>query len=443
MKTVEVNFDGLVGPTHAYSGLALGNVASKKNIHTVSYPLEAALQGLKKMRVLQQLGIPQGVLPPHERPFFPVLRKLGFQGSDEKILQEVFNASPQFFWDIYSASSMWAANCATVSPSVDTHDKKVHFTPANLFTFFHRAIETETTKTILERIFNDPNYFIIHDPLPRHSNFSDEGAANHHRFCKNYNDPGFHLFAYGRAGESVENLQYPARQALQASQAIARLHQLPLERCFFIKQNLGAIQQGVFHNDVISVGNENVFLYHLDAFQDIKSFEHFIQTKLQPDFYCIPISSDQITVTELVRSYLFNSQIVTISENNMAIIVPKESAEGAAKAVLEAVLAIDNPIKTVHFVDCHQSMLNGGGPACLRLRVVLTEAELKACHQGVFLTDALYERLVVWVKKHYRDRLYHEDLRDPSLLRESQEALDELTAILGLGSIYHFQKYHS
>ena len=84
-------------------------------------------------------------------------------------------------------------------------------------------------------------------------------------------------------------------------------------------------------------------------------------------------------------------------------------------------------------------MRNGGGPACLRLRVVLTERELSAMHQGVLLTDQLSERLVKWVHTHYRDRLAPDDLKDPNLLRESREALNDLTGILGLGSVYSFQ----
>ena len=442
MKTIEVNFDGLVGPTHGYSGLSLGNMASEKNSHRVSNPREAALQGLKKMKFLQTLGIPQGVFPPHERPYLPVLRQLGFTGGDEKILTDTFKASPQLFWDVFAASAMWTANAATVTPSVDAQDGLVHFTPANLHTFFHRSLEASLTHKILEKFFSNKQYFKVHDPLPAHDHFSDEGAANHHRFCSQYGSLGMHLFVYGRSAEDKEkffNQHYPARQTLEASRAIVRLHRINPEQCFFARQNPEAIQQGVFHHDVVSVGNENVFLYHEEAFADLEVFLQFCQKKLNQYFYFFPVSSRNLSLKEAVKSYLFNSQIVTVSPGEMALIAPQESQEGSAKAVLLAILAADNPIKTLHFVDCHQSMLNGGGPACLRLRVVLTEAELKACKPSVMLDDFLYERLVKWVKKHYRDRLSHGDLHDPRLLEESYTALDELTQLLDLGTLYNFQ----
>jgi succinylarginine dihydrolase len=443
MKTVEVNFDGLVGPTHGYSGLSLGNMASEKNVKRISNPRLAALQGLKKMKLLQELGIAQGIFPPHERPYLPALRQLGFTGRDEKILIDTFKVSPKLFWDVFAASSMWTANAATVAPSADTQDNLVHFTPANLHTFFHRSLESSMTHKILEKIFSNKECFKVHDPLPSHDNFSDEGAANHHRFCSQYGSLGAHLFVYGRSAADKEiffNQRYPARQTLEASRAIARLHQLEPTQCFFARQNPEAIQQGVFHHDVISVGNENVFLYHEKAFADLENFLEFFQKKLNQDFYFFPVLSKQLSLSDAVQSYLFNSQIVTVSPGHMALIAPGESQEGPAKAVLTAILAADNPIKTLHFVDCHQSMLNGGGPACLRLRVVLTEAELKACKPSVMLDDILYERLVKWVEKHYRDRLSHEDLHDPHLLQESYTALDELTQMLELGALYNFQQ---
>jgi succinylarginine dihydrolase len=54
-------------------------------------------------------------------------------------------------------------------------------------------------------------------------------------------------------------------------------------------------------------------------------------------------------------------------------------------------------------------------------------------------TPALGAELVAWVERHYRDRLVPADLCDPALARESFTALDELTGILRLGSIYDFQ----
>ena len=55
------------------------------------------------------------------------------------------------------------------------------------------------------------------------------------------------------------------------------------------------------------------------------------------------------------------------------------------------------------------------------------------------MNDALFKTLNQWVDQHYRDELTQDDLADPDLLIESRTALDELTRILGLGSVYYFQ----
>ncbi len=443
-KTLEVNFDGLVGPTHNYAGLALGNLASEKNAYKTSNPLKAALQGLNKMRLLMSLGVSQAVFPPHERPFMPFLRGLGFEGNEAKILKTAYQKFPKIFRAAYSASSMWAANSATVTPSADSGDHRVHFTPANLVCNLHRSLEPAMHYKVLKKIFSDPQYFIVHPPLFSHLDFADEGAANHNRFCTGYGNKGYHLFVYGRNGSEKKCVfpkRYPARQSLEASEAIMRLHQLDPNRVFFIKQNPRIIDEGVFHNDVISLVNQNVFLYHQSAFQTVKpSFLDFLKQKFS-HLYLIPISALEISVKAAVKSYLFNSQLVTLKSGKMALIAPLESKERpVAYGVLSRILAEDNPIQVLHFVDCGQSMQNGGGPACLRLRVVLTKEELYACKANVFLNEALYSQLLTWVRKFYRDRLSIKDLLDPALLQESYTALDELTRILKLGTIYNFQK---
>lgn len=443
MKTMEVNFDGLVGLTHHYAGLSDGNFASKAHGGEISNPREAALQGLEKMRFLMNLGIRQGVFPPHDRPAILLLKNLGFTGNNAKILADTYRVAPELFKSIYSASGMWTANAATVTPSQDSGDGKVHFTPANLNTFFHRAIEAKTTTQYLKKIFSDNRHFVIHDPLFSHPNFSDEGAANHNRFCLESRSQGVHVFVYGKNKHDLHNFlpqKNPARQTLAASEAIARLHQLDPTKVLFLKQNPLVVDEGIFHNDVISVGNQNVFLYHELAFEDSTLVTDFLTRAFPDKFYLIPIRNEQLTVAEAVKSYLFNSQIVTLPAGGMAIIAPLECQAGRPHDILQQLVAGDYPIKAAHFVSCHQSMDNGGGPACLRLRVVLTEVELKACHPGVILDNTLYPRLVTWVKKHYRDRLMTKDLLDPALLDENHTALDELTGILGLGSLYSFQQ---
>jgi succinylarginine dihydrolase len=444
MKAYEVNFDGLVGLTHNYSGLSYGNTASMASAHHVSNPKEAAKQGLRKMKSLHDLGLKQGILLPQERPDVHTLRRLGFGGSDAEVIRKASRESPKVFAACCSASSMWAANAATVSPSADTADGKVHFTPANLASNIHRALETETTGRILRAIFANEHHFKHHTPLPRTDPFCDEGAANHTRLCSAYGEPGIELFVYGRhafGGSGSLPKKFPARQAFEASESIARLHGLPAEKVVFIRQNPDVIDSGVFHNDVIAVGNQNVFFYHEKAFVNAEQMRVDIQRGFgEKVLHFVEVEDSQVGVHEAVESYLFNSQLVTLNNGDMMLIIPTE-CEGSKSVweYLQELIQRNTPVKHVMSFNLRQSMRNGGGPACLRLRVVLNEQELAALNPKVLMDDRLYEQLNQWVDKHYRDRLHIEDLGDPELLREGRAALDELTQIFALGSIYPFQ----
>ena len=444
MKATEANFDGLVGPTHNYAGLSWGNVASQSNVRSDSNPRQAALQGLAKMKALADRGYVQGVLPPHERPHLPTLRKLGFAGTDAQVLAAVARDNPVLLSAVSSASSMWTANAATVSPSADTLDGRVHFTPANLNAKFHRSIEHEITGRMLQAIFSDERYFAHHPALPAVGQFGDEGAANHTRFCGDYGEPGVELFVYGRQAfdeRTPRPLKYPARQTLEASQAIARLHGLDQSRLVLAQQQPEAIDAGVFHNDVIAVGNGNVLFYHEMAFLHEDEVLAELRQKLTgTDLQPVRVATDQVGLQDAVSSYLFNSQLLAREDGRMQLLVPQECRETASvSAYLDQLVASDGPIAGVDVFDLNQSMRNGGGPACLRLRVVLTEVERQATAPGVLMNDSLYGRLTDWVERHYRDRLSQDDLADPKLLEESRTALDELTRILGLGNIYEFQ----
>lgn len=444
MKAFEVNFDGLVGPTHNYAGLSVGNVASLNNAAQASNPKEGAKQGLQKMKALHDMGLKQALLPPLERPDVFTLRKLGFGGSDDNVLKQAYQQAPQVFVATCSASSMWTANACTVSPSADTMDKKVHFTAANLANKFHRSIESPTTSRILQSIFNNPEHFVHHDPLPLGDHFGDEGAANHTRFCDSYEQPGVEFFVFGKYAfdnSKPAPTKYPARQTFEASQAIARLHQLDSSKTVIAQQNPSVIDQGVFHNDVISVGNGNVLFYHQQAFLNTGDvFKQIKQAYGDKPFYFVEVPDASVSVQDAVNTYLFNSQLVTLPDGSMALIAPGECEENSrVKQYLDQLVEQDNPISQVKIYDVKQSMRNGGGPACLRQRVVLTEQELTAANQHVFMNDQLFNTLNNWVDKHYRDRMNDSDLADPQLLIESRTALDELTQILQLGSIYPFQ----
>lgn len=445
MTTQEVNFDGLVGPTHNYGGLAFGNLASEHNVDVASSPKAAAKQGLRKMKAVHDLGVVQAVLPPQDRPAIHVLRALGFRGRDDEILRKARAEAPRLLVACSSASSMWAANAATVAPSADSNDRKVHFTPANLRSNLHRAIETPQTAHTLRAIFADPLHFTHHDSLPGSEGLGDEGAANHTRLCGHHEGPGVHLFVFGSHGfehDSARPVLYPARQTFEASHSVSRLHRLPPSRVVFARQHPLAIDSGVFHNDVIAVGNQNVLLVHEQAFADQRAVQTELRAKLGgTDLHWIEARSEQISVEEAVGSYLFNSQLLTLSTGKMALLVPVECRESTeAWAFLQELLTVEEIVDRVEVVDLRQSMKNGGGPACLRLRIVLTGNELAAVHGSVFLDDRLFASLDAWIETHYRDRLILDDLSDPNLLDESRAALDELTQLLGLGSIYRFQR---
>ncbi|MFH1115564.1 MAG: N-succinylarginine dihydrolase [Pseudomonadota bacterium] len=447
-EAFEANLDGLVGPTHNYAGLAYGNIASVRHGQATSNPKAAALQGLAKMKLVADLGVQQAVVPPQERPDIRTLKRLGFAGSESRILEKASREAPEILAACYSASSMWTANAATVSPSADSEDGMIHITPANLVGNFHRSLETGFTSAVLKRIFPDESVFVHHDPLPAAVQLADEGAANHIRLCPSHGAGGIQVFVYGRRAFDPSDRgpeKYPGRQTLEASAAIARLHQLDPAKTLFVRQHPRAIDSGVFHNDVISVGNENLFLFHSGAFagegRDVRQIAAAYRDCCGDDPVLFEVSEDELPLIDAVESYFFNSRIVTVPDQSMCLIAPVECRENKrAAAVLDRLISGGSPIAEVRFTDLRQSMHNGGGPACLRLRVVLTGREKAATHRGVWLTDKLYEELGTWIERFHRDRLRPEDLADPALPDESRTALDELSRILGLGSVYDFQR---
>ncbi len=426
----EVNFDGLVGPTHNYAGLSHGNRASTGNAGAVSNPKRAALQGLAKMRFAASLGLPQGVLPPHERPHGPTLRRLGF-GDDPAVAVQAAPAAALRM--VSSAASMWTANAATVSPSADTVDGRVHFTPANLLANAHRAIEGEQSYRTLNTIFADADHFAVHEPLPATLMFADEGAANHTRLHWANGAEAIELFVYGREGaESLDaGGSFPRRQTREASEAVARLHQV--KNAVFLRQSAEAIDSGAFHNDVVAVGNGNVLLYHAHAFDEDP------MNLLPTDAICfVPV--DGISLDDAVATYLFNSQLLTLHDGSMLLLAPQAVAEAphVAREVDRILADGSNPIERVQYLDLRESMRNGGGPACLRLRVELNDAEREAISGNVL--NPSFDALEVWVERHYRERLQASDLADPAFVRETHDALSELTDMLGLGDLYDFQR---
>ena len=442
-SALEANADGLIGPTHSYAGLSPGNLASSLNKGEASNPRAAVLQGLDKMKRLADLGLPQFVLPPHERPNIGFLRSLGFTGTDARVLEQAWKDAPSFAAAACSASPMWAANAATVTPSADSADGRVHFTPANLVTNLHRSLEHEQTKRALDALFPDPTRFAVHDALPSVAHLADEGAANHVRLCAEHGERGVNLLVWGREAFEPWADAFPARQTREASDAVARRH--GASGLVLARQSRAAIAGGTFHNDVVCVGARETLFFHELAFEDTAGTKAAIRAeaagRFEPVF--VEVSSADLPLADAISSYLFNSMLVSLpGENRLTLICPTETRDNPrSHAVAERLAASNGPIGRVEYVDVRQSMRNGGGPACLRLRVVLTEAEQAAANPAMRLTDELHGALSVWGATWYRDRLVPADLADPALLDECRGALDELTAILELGSgFYPFQQ---
>ena len=437
----EFNFDGLIGPTHNYSGLSYGNVASDSHRHQTAFPRAAALQGLAKMKRLADLGIGQAILPPLRRPRTEFLETLGLSGDRQGMIQQALQLNPVLLATCYSASAMWTANAATVSPSADCGDQRLHLTVANLSSTLHRSIEHRQTCANLQFIFANDQHFRVHPALPSQPGFADEGAANHTRLCPagfDSSSAGLELFAFGidpLDSQSTAPKKFPARQTRLASESIARQHQLGSERVIVVQQNPVAIDAGVFHNDVISVGHQNVLLCHEQAFLNQAAVLELIAQRFEQQFgqplHIVEISTAQLPLADAVASYLFNSQIVTRPDGGMTLVCPIECQEiESAFQSTQQIVSSDNPIDEVIFVDLRQSMNNGGGPACLRLRVALTKAQQAALHPGILFSESLYQSLTGWVQRHYREELHPDDLSDPQLPAEVDSAFAELETIL-------------
>ena len=415
MSLVEINFDGIIGPSHNYAGLSFGNLASTRNAGHVSQPRAAALQGIEKMRSNLRLGLAQGIFLPHPRPNRPWLAELG---------TTIEQAEPALAANALSASAMWAANAATVSPAPDTADGKCHLTVANLRTMAHRSHEWPATLAQLRLAFAD-GAFAVHGPVP--SAFGDEGAANHMRLAPSHGEPGLEIFVYGVSGGA-----FPARQHVEASKAIARHHGLDPERTLFVEQSEEAIAAGAFHNDVVAVANQRVLFTHDKAFADREALIAACERTV-PGFELVEVPAFEVPLADAVSSYLFNAQLVTPPDGETSLIVPEEARETPSVwGWLERHLAGNGPIRRVNVVDVRQSMANGGGPACLRLRVVADPATI----DPRFLVDeARLDRIGEVIAGEWPEEIDRRELRDPDLIRDIEDARAALLAALDLSEL--------
>ena len=415
MPLREINFDGIVGPSHNYAGLSLGNLASSRNAGAVSQPRAAALQGIDKMRANLALGLAQGILLPHPRPDRAWLAELGTAIED---------ADPVLAANAMSASAMWAANAATVSPAPDTQDGRCHLTVANLRTMPHRSHEWPATLAQLRLAFSGPD-FAVHAPVP--AAFGDEGAANHMRLTAAHGERGVEVFVYGVSGGA-----FPARQHVEASRAIARLHGLDADRVIFVEQSEEAIAAGAFHNDVVAVANERVLFAHEQAFADKGALLAALEARV-PGFEYVEVAAADVPVADAISSYLFNAQLVTTPDGQPTLVVPSEAREtDSVWRWIERHVAGNGPIRRVEVVDVRQSMANGGGPACLRLRVV---ADPAAVDPRFMVDEAKLDRLAGVIGRYWPEQIHHSELQQPRLIAEIEGARAVLLQQLQLGEL--------
>ncbi|HEX3135572.1 MAG TPA: N-succinylarginine dihydrolase [Planctomycetota bacterium] len=422
---VEVQVDGLPGPTHHFGGLSAGNLASLAHAGFSSRPRAAARQGLAKMRQVLALGVPQAWLPPLPRPDVALLRSAGFHGSDAEVLRAAA-ADLHLLHVAISSAFMWTANCATVIPASDSADGRCHVIAANLIAMSHRAREGALRAAQLRTMLAGIDDVVVHDPLPALNDLGDEGAANHSRVWAP-GTPAVHLFVHGRAGGERLTTRLPARQTREAGVAVARIAALPPEQVMHLRQNPAAIDAGAFHNDVVMVGDGARLLLHAEAWVDQPAVLADLRRRI-PGFQVAEIASTDLTLSQAVASYLFNSQLLT-TPHGVVLVAPAQAGEGRAGIVVRRLID-DGFIDRAQFLDLGESMANGGGPACLRLRLPLRRKSLARLAQGMLLDDAGITALEGWVDRHYREILTPEDVADPRLLSEWASAEVELKTLM-------------
>ncbi len=431
---VEANFDGLPGPTHNFAGLAPGNLASGHSAGSRAWPRQAALQSIDKMRFMRNLELVQGILPPHPRPAPDFVRQLGLGDTPEHFVPSLASSSPGLLSALYSSSAMWVANAATVSPAPDTGDGRIHFTTANLSSQLHRCIEAPHTARLLDNVFSDDEVFTRHTPLP--AVLADEGAANHTRLGRDYGEPGVELFVYGRrlVNPEAEQPRFPARQVREAGEAVARLHGLDPHRTVFARQSPAAIDAGVFHNDVIAVGNRDLLLVHEHAFERQSDVLRALHDALAGELTIVEVPERTVSLDRAVGSYLFNAQLVTPNgePGSQVLVAPFECREDAVVSAYLDSLVRAGTLSAVHYLDVRQSMKNGGGPACLRLRVAADADALARVRGRVIASDDVLDELQAWIESHYPEHIDPADLANPALARAAALALAGIYQILQL-----------
>jgi succinylarginine dihydrolase len=453
MPTQQYNFDGIPGPTHQYQGLGYGNVLSQVNAGRNSSPRLAALQGLNKARTLQEKGFPQALLPPLTRPYLQLLVQAGLLDRSElpealdhsnldqlaMAIERAAREEPALVAACFSASGMWVANWATVAPSADTLDGKVHFTVANLASNLHRSIERAEIAQVLRSIFSDNARFTVHAPLPASAAVADEGAANHMRLARAHGDRGLHLMVYGTESlrGTPQDGSYVGRQTRIASRCLTASNALSPDRWLLLPQSSAAISAGIFHNDVICMSNLDLVLCHERAFRDQAATRERVVAGAADSgvtLNWVEIPDAELSLDWVVKSYFFNSQLIRTTDGATCLVCESRLQSDELARGLIARLQNEAVIQHVVYVDLDQSLRNGGGPACVRLRVELNDEERAAIghYRGIDPAERVWDRLETIVRSLYRDEWVPDTVPSGPVLRECFEATFQIRECLGL-----------
>jgi succinylarginine dihydrolase len=434
MTGVEAQLDRLVGPTHHFGGLGVGNVASLTHSGEVSNPRAAALQGLDKMALVGQLGVPQFVLPPQDRPRLGFLRALGFSGSERDVLRRAVEEAPQALSAAMSCSAMWTANAATVSAAEDSPRGRLTATIANLESSLHRTVEPAETAVDLAACL--PPDAEIQPPLPGGYAMRDEGAANHMRLGTGLPGSAIHLFVDGDGQPHPR--RFIPRQTRAASRAVARLHSLASENTFFLKQHPDAIDSGAFHNDVVAMSHADLLIHHAGAFwqseETLRSIRRRFESLHERGLKYAVVTDEELSLQAAVDTYLFNSQIVSAGDAGTppVIVCPQQVREhDAARRLVESWRDRLGWFSEVRYVDLRESMAGGGGPACLRLRVPVDRDELRRFNEAMRWTPELDGRLRQCVTDRYPSAVTLSQLAEPEWVEEQRETARRIRSLLG------------
>lgn len=327
---------------------------------------------------------------------------------------------------------MWMANAGTCSSRTDTLDGKGRIVIANLTASLHRGQESEERHLQLRYLFQDLDQFEVVQALPSVHPLRDEGAANAMRFWNPKNNRGMYVFVFGEGYSQAKNVSHPeiarmlpkvhpSRQTALASQLVARRLGIGDTRSLFVQQLPKAIDAGVFHNDVIATSHEDFLLVHECAYVDqpnsLDRMADIFRKQCHGTLRTLVITEKELSLSEAVATYLFNSQIVTRKDGSWLMLCPVECQESpTASQVLKRIQREEPRIGAIEFVSLRESMANGGGPACLRLRTYASEQEIDELPARTRIQDESLSFLEGVIASEYPETVQLEDFLDLDLV---------------------------